>query len=229
MKFTWMGHGSFRLEIGGQVLLIDPWRTGNPMINEAQWDTATAGATHILLTHGHGDHSADALPLAQRLGIPLVGIYDLMSALQNQNDVEAIGFNMSGTVELGDVAVTMVPAMHSNSYAPDPSIPAGREAGFILQAEDRCVYVSGDTGIMADMEWIGDYFKPDVGILSAGGHFTMDMKATAYAAKRYFDFKTIVPVHYRTFPLLEQSAESLRAALPDVDVKTPDVMEPTPL
>ena len=79
---------------------------------------------------------------------------------------------------------------------------------------------------MADMEWMGDYYKPDVGILSAGGHFTMDMKAAAYAAKRYFNFSTVIPAHYRTFPLLAQDAKPLVDGLPNVDVIEPQVLEP---
>ncbi|MEM6886870.1 MAG: metal-dependent hydrolase [Pseudomonadota bacterium] len=229
MKFIWMGHGSFRLEIANEVLLIDPWRTGNPMINATQWACATTGATHILLTHGHGDHSADAVPLAKEMCIPLVGIYDLMSKLDAAHGVSTAGFNMSGTVRLGDVAVTMVPAMHSTSYAPDPGMPAGREAGFIIEGEGHCLYASGDTGLMADMEWIGAYHKPDIGILSAGGHFTMDMQAAAFAAERWFDFKTVIPVHYRTFELLEQSADALKAGLPGVEVIEPQVLEPIEL
>jgi L-ascorbate metabolism protein UlaG (beta-lactamase superfamily) len=75
------------------------------------------------------------------------------------------------------------------------------------------------------MDWIGDYYKPDIGILSAGGYYTMDMAGVAYAAKRYFDFKTLIPCHYRTFPALEQSAEGLIRALPNVDVIEPQVMQ----
>jgi L-ascorbate metabolism protein UlaG (beta-lactamase superfamily) len=78
---------------------------------------------------------------------------------------------------------------------------------------------------MADMDWIGDYYKPEVGILSAGGHFTMDMKQVAYAAKRYFSFKTLIPCHYGTFPILEQNAEHLVEALPGVEVIEPKVLE----
>ena len=79
---------------------------------------------------------------------------------------------------------------------------------------------------MADMDWIGDYHQPDIGILSAGGHYTMGMAEAAYAAKRYFKFKTLIPCHYRTFPLLEQNAQALVDALPEVNVIEPDVMQP---
>jgi len=87
------------------------------------------------------------------------------------------------------------------------------------------IYVSGDTDVMADMEWLGDYYKPDIGILCSGGHFTMDMAKVAYAANRYFDFDVIVPCHYKTFPILEQSAQALVDALPGVKVIEPEVMQ----
>ena len=101
----------------------------------------------------------------------------------------------------------------------------GAEIGFMIKGEGHTVYVSGDTDIMADMDWMGDYHKPDIGILSAGGHFTMDMAGAAYAAKRYFDFKTVIPCHYRTFDALEQSAQVLVDGLPGVDVIEPEVLK----
>ena len=75
------------------------------------------------------------------------------------------------------------------------------------------------------MDWMGDFHKPQVGILSAGGFYTMDMAGAAYAAKRYFNFETVIPCHYRTFPLLEQSAKVLADGLPGVDVVEPEVMQ----
>lgn len=226
MKFTWLGHGSMRIESGSAVLLIDPWLTGNPSLPEDSHEAATAGGTHILLTHGHFDHIADILPLAKKLGVPVIGQYDLLSHWGEHEGIEAVGFNKGGTVDAGGVSVTMVPASHS-STVPSPDGPRciGSEVGFMLKAEGKCVYVSGDTDIMADMGWMGEYHAPDIGILSAGGFFTMDMKATAWAARKYFNFQTVIPVHYKTFPILEQDASELIAGLPGVDVKTPEVME----
>ena len=97
----------------------------------------------------------------------------------------------------------------------------------MIAGEGHTIYVSGDTDIMADMDWMGDYHQPDIGILCCGGHYTMDMERAAYAAKRYFDFKTVIPCHYKTFPVLAQSAQPLVEALPDVDVRVLDVMETT--
>lgn len=226
MKFIWMGHASFRLEIAGQVLLIDPWLTGNPVLAEDQHEAAVKGATHILLTHAHFDHAVDAVSLSKKLGVPVVGQYDLMGHWGEVEGIETVGFNKGGTVDLDGVKVSMVSAQHSSTFATKKGLrTGGSECGFIIQGEGKTIYISGDTSIMADMDWIGDYYKPEIGVLCAGGHFTMDMKGAAYAAKRYFNFTTVIPCHYRTFPLLEQSAEVLIAGLPGVDVIEPQVMQ----
>ncbi|MDJ0992142.1 MAG: metal-dependent hydrolase [Dinoroseobacter sp.] len=226
MKITWMGHASFRIEIGDQLLLIDPWVTGNPVFPEGQRDAAISGATHILITHGHGDHTADAVALSKELGAPIVGIYDLMTYWAEAEGVEVVGFNKGGTVMLGDVAVTMVNAVHSSSLGTDHGpMYSGAEAGFMIKGEDKTIYVSGDTDVMADMKIFNDLHQPEIGILCAGGHFTMDMARAAYAARTFFDFQTVIPCHYKTFPMLEQSADALRDGLPGVDVRTPEVME----
>jgi len=227
MQITWLGHSSFRIEIGGQVLLIDPWLTGNPMLSEEQHEDATKGATHILLTHAHFDHVADTVALSKSLNAPVVGQYDLMSWWEEKEGLTTVGFNKGGTVDLGGVAVTMVHATHSSSFGgPDgPNVP-GTECGFMIAGEGHTIYVSGDTDVMADMKVFHDLHKPDIGILCAGGHFTMDMRRAAYAAKTFFDFKTVIPCHYKTFPILEQSAAALIAALPGVEVTEPVVMQP---
>ncbi|MDA7425873.1 metal-dependent hydrolase [Thalassococcus lentus] len=226
MQIIWMGHGSFRVEIGDQVLLIDPWLTGNPMMEGQDGEAAIAGATHILVTHGHFDHTADIVDISKKTGAPVSGMNELAKFLSSQGATDGHGFNLGGTIEMGNVTATMVPASHSSSMmVDDRPLYTGTETGFIISGEGKTLYVSGDTGVMADMDWMGDYFKPDIGILSAGGYFTMDMKQAAYAAKRYFDFKTVIPCHYRTFPLLEQSAEVLADGLPGVQVVEPQVMQ----
>lgn len=227
MNIIWLGHGSFRIETGDQVLLIDPWLTGNPVLPEDQHDAAVSGATHLILTHTHFDHVADMLPLAKALTIPVVGQYDLMGYWSEAEGIETIGFNKGGTVMMGDVALSMVPASHSSTFStPDGLRTGGTEVGYMIRAEGHTVYVSGDTDIMADMDWMGEYYQPDIGILSAGGHFTMDMKGAAWAARKYFDFKTVIPCHYRTFPILEQSAQEMIDGLPGVNVIEPEVMQP---
>ena len=226
MKLTWLGHSGFRLQIEQAVILIDPWFSGNPAFPDDRRAEAIDGATHILITHGHGDHTGDTLALAKELKIPVVGIFDLIGHWEKTDKIEGIGFNKGGTVDLGGAQVTMVNATHSSSISgPDGPVYAGHESGYMIAGDGHVIYVSGDTDIMADMEWMGDLHKPDIGILCAGGHFTMDMSRAAYAAKRYFDFKTVIPCHYKTFPLLEQSAQVLIDALSGVDVIEPKVME----
>ncbi len=101
----------------------------------------------------------------------------------------------------------MVNASHSSSFdGNEGPVYAGHESGYMIAGEGHVIYVSGDTDIMADMQWMGEYHQPDIGILCAGGHFTMDMDRAAWAARKYFDFKTVIPCHYKTFPLLAQDA-----------------------
>jgi L-ascorbate metabolism protein UlaG (beta-lactamase superfamily) len=230
MNIIWLGHGSFRFEIGDQVLLLDPWLNGNPMLEGHDKAAATEGATQILVTHGHFDHTGGLVELSRDTGLPVSGMVELVGALAAQGAQKGTDFNIGGTVQFGDVAVSMVPAAHSSSMQIGETLRyMGHPTGFVLHGEGKSVYVSGDTGLMADMAWIGDYHKPEVGILSAGGHYTMDMKMAAYAARAYFDFKTVIPCHYKTFPLLEQSAEALIAGLPGVTVIEPEVMVPITL
>ncbi len=95
----------------------------------------------------------------------------------------------------------------------------------MIAGEGRTVYFSGDTDVTADMEIFQALHAPEIGILCAGGLYTMDMRRAAWAAKRYFDFRTVIPCHYRTFPALAQDAEELKAGLPGVDVIEPQVLE----
>ncbi|HBM58874.1 MAG TPA: metal-dependent hydrolase [Citreicella sp.] len=227
MNILWLGHGSFRIDIEDQVLLIDPWVHGNPMMPEDRIEEALQGATQILVTHGHSDHTADLVTVSQKTGAPVSGMVELAGMLHGQGAVEGHAFNKGGTVSFGGVRVTMVPASHSSSLTVDGKPHyAGMETGFMIAGEGHVIYFSGDTTLMADMGWMGAYHKPDIGILSCGGYYTMDMAAAAYAAKTWFDFKTVIPGHYRTFPALEQSAAALAEALPGVRVVEPQVLEP---
>ncbi len=228
MKITWLGHSGFRIQIEGATLLIDPWLEGNPMFPADRRAEAIAGTTHILLTHAHGDHASTAAAICRETGATLVGIYDLVGPMAAREKIESIGFNKGGTVDLAGAKVTMVNACHSSTLAGEGGTPmaAGSEAGFMIAGEGETIYVSGDTDVMADMEWMGDLHKPGIGILCAGGHFTMCMDRAAYVTRRYFKFHTVIPCHYRTFPLLAQNADALRTGvLPGTRVIEPEVLE----
>ena len=167
MHITWLGHSGFRIEIEEAVLLIDPWLTGNPMFPAGREDEAVAGATHILLTHAHGDHASDAARLAKKLGIKVHCIHELSTWLTGQG-TETVGFGKGGTLDLGGAKVTMVNAVHSASidFGDKGLLPGGDAAGFMIAGEGHTIYVSGDTDIMADMAWMAEYHQPDIGILS---------------------------------------------------------------
>lgn len=226
MKITWLGHSGFRIEIEDQCLLVDPFLAGNPSFPMDRRDEALKGATAILLSHGHGDHAANARVIAKELNIPIACIHELSVAL-GDDDVSTIGFGKGGTISLGGARVSMVNAVHSSSidYQEGGLGVAGSEAGFMIRGEGHTVYFSGDTDIMADMGWMGEYYAPDIGILCCGGHYTMDQKAAAWAARKYFDFKTVIPCHYKTFPILAQDVDDLIADLPGVNVAELGVLE----
>jgi L-ascorbate metabolism protein UlaG (beta-lactamase superfamily) len=227
MQITWLGHSGFRIAIADQVLLIDPWLTGNPSFPAAREAEAVAGATTILITHAHGDHYTDAVRLSALTHAPILAVHEIAEVIDHGGVGSAIGFGRGGAVTRGGVKISMVPASHSNSFDNDPANlrMAGAECGYMIAGEGHVIYVTGDTGIMADMGWMGEYYAPDIGILCCGGHYTMDMAGAAWAARRFFDFKTVIPCHYKTFGLLAQSADALVAGLPGVQVLVPGVME----
>ena len=226
MKITWLGHSGFRIEIAGQVLLVDPWLRGNPSFDEARFDEAVSGATAILISHAHGDHASNAVEIAKATGAKIHGIYDWITTLVAAEGHEGVGFNKGGTVAIGDVAVTMVNAVHSSSVALDGRpVYAGAEAGFMIAGEGETIYFAGDTDVMADMALLEELHRPTIGVLPIGGHFTMDAARAAFAAKKFFSFKAIIPCHYKTFPLLAQSADALAEAVAPTPVKALEVME----
>lgn len=229
MQITWLGHSGFRIEIEDVVLLVDPWLTGNPLFPAGREDEAISGATHILLTHAHGDHASDASRLAKTLGIKVHCIHEVSEWMNANNLCETVGFGKGGTLRLGGAKVTMVHAVHSASidFSGQGLLPAGEAAGFMIAGEGHTIYLSGDTDIMADMAWMAEYHQPDIGILSCGGHYTMDMERAAWAARKWFNFRWVIPCHYKTFGILAQDATALKAGLPPgIEVIEPEVLDP---
>ncbi|MEL7177930.1 MAG: metal-dependent hydrolase, partial [Pseudomonadota bacterium] len=198
---------------------------GNPAFPDDRRADALDGVTAIFLTHGHFDHAAEIEAIANETGAHIYAIVELASWLSETLKVEATGFNKGGTITLGDVKVTMVNATHSSSLPlSDKLVYAGSEAGYMISGDGHTIYISGDTDVMADMQVFNALHAPDIGILCAGGHFTMDMHRAAFAARTFFNFKTVIPYHYKTFPVLEQSADEMIKHLPDTQVIEPEPM-----
>ncbi|MEM7240490.1 MAG: MBL fold metallo-hydrolase, partial [Pseudomonadota bacterium] len=139
--------------------------------------------------------------------------------------VEGIGFNKGGTVRLGDAAVTMVNAVHSSSASgPSGPVYTGAEAGYMISVGDVRLYAMGDTDVMADMALFHELHNPTHALVPIGGHFTMDAKRAAFACRKFFDFKGVIPCHYATFGLLAQDADEFAALAAPLTVLTPMVM-----
>ncbi len=227
MRLTWLGHGGYRIEAADATILIDPWLRGNPTFDEARFDEAVAGATHILVTHGHVDHTANVPEVAQETGAEIACIIEFAEWLAAAHQLEATAFNMGGTISCAGVDVTMVRAVHSSTI-PDngKAFHVGPEAGFMLAAEGKTLYVMGDTDVHADMAIFEDLHQPDYAIVPIGGHFTMDARRAAYACKKFFNLKAAIPYHYATFPALAADADEFVAAMEGTRVIVPEVMEP---
>lgn len=211
MKITWFGHSAFALEFADTKILIDPFLSGNPSFN-GDAGAVAEGCTHLLLTHGHDDHTGDSLDILKNTGAMLVGNFEVCMWLVSRGasgDRINPG-NHGGTVDCGTFTTSFVNALHSSGTTKDgASIYLGNPLGLIVKAKDEpTVYHMGDTDIFGDMALINELHAPDVGIVPIGDRFTMGARTAALACKRYFDFKTIFPCHYGTFPIIDQTADA---------------------
>jgi L-ascorbate metabolism protein UlaG (beta-lactamase superfamily) len=210
---TWLGHNSFKLETrAGRTVLLDPWVESNPATPEAskRFDAIDV----ITISHGHGDHMADAVTLAKKFRPAVVCNYEIHVWLQGKGVAGTKPMNKGGTQELAGIRFTMVHAVHSSGIEDGGQIVYGGEAcGYVLTLEDGTrVYHAGDTAVHSDMALIGELYRPDVALLPIGDHFTMSPREAAVAA-RLLQPRVIVPAHFGTFPVLTGTPEALRAEL----------------
>ena len=214
MKLTWFGHSAFRLDLDGAGILIDPFLTGNPSFTGDR-AAAVAGATHIVLTHGHGDHVGDTLAIAQETGATVFANYEICVWLAGQGLASYEPMNTGGTVDAGPFSVTLVRADHSSAVVESgANVPLGSANGVVIKAPGLpTLYHMGDTDIFGDMDLIAELHQPRIGIVPIGDRFTMGPDVAAMAVKRYFAFDAVIPCHYATFGLLVPNADRFVAAM----------------
>jgi L-ascorbate metabolism protein UlaG (beta-lactamase superfamily) len=211
---TWLGHATFLLETpAGKTVLVDPWLKGNPKCPKEFHEAASDA---ILLTHGHGDHTGDAVEAAGRCRGRVVAMVELAMFLSGQGLAEAklVAMNKGGTVELPEagITVTMTDARHSSSIVGNDgrAVYAGEPAGYVVRFSDgTTLYIAGDTCLFGDMELIRLLYRPRVAILPIGDFYTMDPRAAAHAC-RLLGVGEVIPCHYGTFPVLTGTPARLR-------------------
>jgi L-ascorbate metabolism protein UlaG (beta-lactamase superfamily) len=210
---TWLGHSTVLLTTAqGTQILIDPFIEQNPKYPKDY--KLPEKIDLLLLSHGHGDHIADAVSVAKQHKSQAVGVYELTGWLQGKGVDDVVGMNLGGTYKFKDAAISLVEAKHSSSIQDgDEIIYAGVAAGFVIAIDGGpVIYHAGDTSLFSDMRIIKDLYSPEIGFLPIGDHYTMGPKAAALAA-HYLGLTTVIPIHYGTFPQLTGTPQELETHL----------------
>ncbi|MDE5831672.1 MAG: metal-dependent hydrolase [Desulfovibrio sp.] len=205
-KITWYGHSAFKIETDGKAILIDPFfAPGSGFV----WQDA-GKIDLVLITHDHGDHTGDALAICLKWGAKLgcvVGTAQTFreKGLSQSQILNGIGFNIGGSLIYGNTLITMTQAFHSS----DSGVPVG----YILRlADGPTIYHAGDTGIFSSMKLFGSLYNIDLALLPIGGVFTMDAWQAANACSQ-LGCRTVIPMHWGTFPVLAQTPDVFLADL----------------
>ena len=204
IAFTWIGHGTWKVQSAKRKeILIDPWVAGNP--------AAPEGLKHIercdlmLITHGHFDHVTDALEIARAHKPKIVSNFEITQWLGSKGIDQStlIGGNQGGTIEVDGIKITLVHAEHSCGISDGDQIIYGGDAlGMVIEFENGfTVYFAGDTDVFGDMALIAELSKFDVAFLPIGDFYTMGPERAAKAVS-LLGVKTVVPMHFGTFPAL---------------------------
>ncbi len=198
MRLTWLGHSCFYLE-GKRSVIIDPYVPEGPITREPDL---------VAVTHGHDDHFGEVVRLAKKtIAITEIGKYLRTKGLT----VETM--NIGGTIEVDGVEFTMTPAVHSSGLGIEgPGYYGGCACGFVVGMEGVRVYHAGDTALFSDMKLIGELYQPDVALLPMGGRFTMGPREAMMAAN-YIGAKTVIPMHYSTWPAILQDPLAFKHAI----------------
>jgi L-ascorbate metabolism protein UlaG (beta-lactamase superfamily) len=205
LQFTYYGHSCFSVTVDGVRLLFDPFITGNPKAGSI--DVNSVEADFILITHGHGDHLADAVAIAQRTGAMVISNYEIASWLSKQGVARTHGMNFGGSYALPFGRAKYVVAVHSSTL-PDGS-PGGNPGGFVVTNGKRTFYYAGDTALTYDMKLIGEEFTVDFAVLPVGDTFTMGPEDAARAAA-FVGTSKVIGVHFDTFPPIAINHDTAR-------------------
>lgn len=195
-KLLWFGHAAFSIEMAGTIILVDPWLNGNPASTAKASEITRADIVYV--THDHGDHLGDAFDICKRNKATFVAVVELADYAEENGVRNVAGLNIGGSISIKDVRLTVVQATHTASR--------GVPTGVIIEGEDKTVYHGGDTGLFGDMALIGQLHMIDVALVPIGGYYTMDAGDAAEAVK-LLNPKTVIPMHYKTFPVLAQYAD----------------------
>ena len=217
-KLTWLSHGSWLIETANGRVLLDPFLNDNPAAT-VKADSLT-DISHILITHGHADHVADAAAIAKANDAMLVAIYETANWFAEKHGVEStLGMNLGGATDLAFGNVKMVPALHSNGL-PDGTY-GGDPAGFVLTIDGKRIYFAGDTALFSDMRLYAH--GVDVAVLPIGDLFTMGVDDSVEATKM-IEPGTVLPAHYNTWPPIEQDASVWAAKISEATSASPVIL-----
>jgi L-ascorbate metabolism protein UlaG (beta-lactamase superfamily) len=207
LSVTWFGHSTFLMTTAqGVRVLFDPFLMNNPACPPSA--KRLSNADLILISHGHSDHCEDAVSIARETGAAVIASPELAAWLERQGVKHVRAMNVGGKQRLSGIEIAMVPACHSSS-APDGTY-LGPATGFVVRFEEGpTIYFAGDTALFSDMRLIRDRHRPQVAFLPIGDRFTMGPEEAALAAE-WLGVKTIVPMHYGTFPELTGTVDDLR-------------------